>query len=72
MKSYGDDGKAYINWCAKMADSLGIGIPWIMCKQPGPPKPMVCLYTIKFTFTYSTFLFVLFKNIICLNNKVNY
>ncbi|XVF88928.1 hypothetical protein PTKIN_Ptkin19aG0090300 [Pterospermum kingtungense] len=41
MKDYGDDGKAYLNWCAQMADSLNIGVPWIMCKQAGAPKPMI-------------------------------
>ncbi|CAM8981567.1 unnamed protein product [Rhodiola kirilowii] len=41
MKSYGDAGKAYIDWCAKMADSHNIGVPWIMCQQPGPPEPML-------------------------------
>ncbi|XVF88934.1 hypothetical protein PTKIN_Ptkin19aG0090900 [Pterospermum kingtungense] len=38
---YGDDGKAYINWCAQMADSLNIGVPWLMCEQIGAPKPMI-------------------------------
>ncbi|PPS17790.1 hypothetical protein GOBAR_AA02813 [Gossypium barbadense] len=40
MEPYGDDGKSYINWCAQMADSLDIGVPWIMCQQAAPPKPM--------------------------------
>lgn len=46
MSSYGDAGKAYIDWCAKMADSQNIGVPWIMCQQPGPPEPMVCMHVI--------------------------
>ncbi|XP_059634689.1 beta-galactosidase 15-like [Cornus florida] len=41
MTSYGDAGKAYIDWCAKMADSLDIGIPWIMCQQKDAPQPMI-------------------------------
>ncbi|PPD70320.1 hypothetical protein GOBAR_DD32796 [Gossypium barbadense] len=41
MDPYGDDGKSYINWCAQMADSLDIGVPWIMCQQAAAPKPMV-------------------------------
>ncbi|GMI76142.1 beta-galactosidase 15 [Hibiscus trionum] len=41
MKPYGEDGKSYINWCAQMADSLDIGVPWIMCQQAGAPKPML-------------------------------
>uniref|UniRef100_A0A7N0VC10 beta-galactosidase n=1 Tax=Kalanchoe fedtschenkoi TaxID=63787 RepID=A0A7N0VC10_KALFE len=39
--SYGDAGKAYIDWCANMAVSQNIGVPWIMCQQPGPPAPML-------------------------------
>ncbi|CAJ2628195.1 unnamed protein product [Trifolium pratense] len=41
MSVYGDDGKAYIDWCAKMAESFNIGIPWIMCQQPDAPQPMI-------------------------------
>ncbi|XP_042047880.1 beta-galactosidase 15-like [Salvia splendens] len=41
MKSYGDAGKAYINWCATMAESLNIGVPWIMCQQDDAPQPMI-------------------------------
>ncbi|XVF88935.1 hypothetical protein PTKIN_Ptkin19aG0091000 [Pterospermum kingtungense] len=40
-KEFGEAGKAYIQWCAKMADGLKIGVPWIMCNQGGAPKPMV-------------------------------
>ncbi|XP_057767562.1 beta-galactosidase 15-like [Salvia miltiorrhiza] len=41
MGPYGAGGKAYINWCANMADSLSIGVPWIMCQQPDAPQPMI-------------------------------
>ncbi|XP_021902005.1 beta-galactosidase 7 isoform X2 [Carica papaya] len=41
MSSYGDAGKAYINWCANMADSLHIGVPWLMCQQTDAPQPMI-------------------------------
>ncbi|XP_042758061.1 beta-galactosidase 15 [Lactuca sativa] len=41
MTSYGHAGKVYIDWCAKMADSLNIGVPWIMCQQNDAPKPMI-------------------------------
>lgn len=51
MEPYGDEGKSYINWCAQMADSLDIGVPWIMCQQAAPPKPMV-LYFIYFLLYY--------------------
>ncbi|KAM7517559.1 hypothetical protein LguiB_016521 [Lonicera macranthoides] len=40
MEAYGDGGKAYVNWCANMADSLHIGVPWIMCQQKDAPQPM--------------------------------
>ncbi|KAK2395881.1 beta-galactosidase [Trifolium repens] len=41
MSVYGDDGKSYIDWCAKMAESFNIGVPWIMCQQPDAPQPMI-------------------------------
>ncbi|XP_027927811.1 beta-galactosidase 15-like [Vigna unguiculata] len=41
MSSYGDAGKAYINWCAKMAESFNIDVPWIMCQQSDAPQPMI-------------------------------
>ncbi|KAH6828560.1 beta-galactosidase 7 [Perilla frutescens var. hirtella] len=41
MGDYGAAGEAYINWCAKMADSLNIGVPWVMCQQTNAPKPMI-------------------------------
>lgn len=39
--SYGASGKAYIQWCANMAQSLDVGVPWIMCQQDDAPQPMV-------------------------------
>ncbi|XP_022139472.1 beta-galactosidase 7-like [Momordica charantia] len=41
MTPYGNAGKTYINWCAQMAESLNIGVPWIMCQQSDAPKPMI-------------------------------
>ncbi|KAF3450937.1 hypothetical protein FNV43_RR07026 [Rhamnella rubrinervis] len=41
MGPYGDAGKAYIKWCAQMAVSLNIGVPWIMCQQDDAPQPMI-------------------------------
>ncbi|KAM1836147.1 hypothetical protein ACFX14_018109 [Malus domestica] len=38
---YGDAGKAYMNWCANFAESLDIGVPWIMCQQSDAPQPMM-------------------------------
>ncbi|KAK9697308.1 hypothetical protein RND81_08G029000 [Saponaria officinalis] len=41
MAPYGDAGKAYIDWCANMAVSQNIGVPWIMCQQSDAPQPMI-------------------------------
>ncbi|KAF6174297.1 hypothetical protein GIB67_040790 [Kingdonia uniflora] len=41
ISAYGGAGKSYINWCASMAQSLDIGVPWIMCQQPDAPQPMI-------------------------------
>ncbi|KAJ9538809.1 hypothetical protein OSB04_031542 [Centaurea solstitialis] len=41
MRSYGDAAKAYVDWCSRMADSLDIGVPWVMCQQADAPKPMI-------------------------------
>lgn len=43
MGPYGDTGKEYVKWCAKMATSLNIGVPWIMCQQEDAPPPIVSL-----------------------------
>ncbi|KAA8516637.1 hypothetical protein F0562_016857 [Nyssa sinensis] len=41
MSSYGDAGKTYINWCANLAESLHVGVPWIMCQQWDTPASMI-------------------------------
>ncbi|PNX89920.1 beta-galactosidase 7-like protein, partial [Trifolium pratense] len=41
ISSYGEAGNAYINWCAQMAVSQNVGIPWIMCKQSNAPSPII-------------------------------
>lgn len=41
MKPYGEAGKSYIQWCANMALSLNIGVPWIMCQQSDAPQSMI-------------------------------
>nr|GMC50041.1 beta-galactosidase 15-like [Ipomoea batatas] len=38
---YGAAGKAYLDWCAKFADSLHTGVPWLMCQQKDAPEPML-------------------------------
>ncbi|KAK3445531.1 hypothetical protein EUGRSUZ_A01556 [Eucalyptus grandis] len=39
--AYGNNGKSYINWCAQLAESYGIQVPWIMCQQSDAPSPMI-------------------------------
>ncbi|QCD80206.1 beta-galactosidase [Vigna unguiculata] len=41
ISHYGEAGKAYINWCANMAESLNVGVPWIMCQESDAPQPMI-------------------------------
>ncbi|XP_042485473.1 beta-galactosidase 15-like [Macadamia integrifolia] len=41
MEPYGAAGKSYIQWCAKMAESQNIGVPWIMCQQDDAPQTMI-------------------------------
>ncbi|XP_054819914.1 beta-galactosidase 15-like [Prosopis cineraria] len=41
MDPYGEAGKVYIDWCASMAESYNIGVPWIMCQQSDAPQPMI-------------------------------
>jgi hypothetical protein len=30
-KTYGEEGKRYLEWCAALAGTLNVGVPWIMC-----------------------------------------
>lgn len=39
--AYGEGGKRYALWAAKMALSQNIGIPWIMCEQFDAPDPVI-------------------------------
>ncbi|KAL9272366.1 Beta-galactosidase 7-like protein, partial [Drosera capensis] len=41
MSTYGQGGVQYINWCANMAESMDIGVPWIMCQQSNAPDPII-------------------------------
>ncbi|KAH7664349.1 Beta-galactosidase protein [Dioscorea alata] len=41
QSGYGAAANKYIQWCANMAQSLGIGVPWIMCQQADAPQPMI-------------------------------
>lgn len=35
-KHYGEDGRRYLAWCADLAKSLNLGIPWVMCAGAAP------------------------------------
>ncbi|XP_057415650.1 beta-galactosidase 9 [Lotus japonicus] len=39
--SYGKGGKEYIKWAARMALSLGAGVPWVMCRQTDAPYDII-------------------------------
>nr|GEZ38686.1 beta-galactosidase 10 [Tanacetum cinerariifolium] len=39
--TYGEGGKAYTQWAAKMALLQNIGVPWIMCQQWDAPYPVI-------------------------------
>ncbi|KAF8111934.1 hypothetical protein N665_0070s0004 [Sinapis alba] len=41
MGSDGESGKEYIKWYANMAQSLDVGVPWIMYQQNDAPQPML-------------------------------
>lgn len=38
---FGQAGKEYLKWAAKMALGLGAGVPWVMCKQTDAPDEVV-------------------------------
>ncbi|KAF5751735.1 beta-galactosidase 10 [Tripterygium wilfordii] len=38
---YGEGGKRYAMWAAKMALSQNIGVPWMMCQQYDAPDPVI-------------------------------
>ncbi|KAH9300796.1 hypothetical protein KI387_012379, partial [Taxus chinensis] len=38
---YGEKGKSYINWVAKMAEAQNITVPWVMCQQKDAPDPII-------------------------------
>ncbi|KAF5743052.1 beta-galactosidase [Tripterygium wilfordii] len=39
--SLGQPAKNYVKWAAGFAESLGVGVPWIMCKQMDAPDPII-------------------------------
>ncbi|KAK7315626.1 hypothetical protein VNO77_34192 [Canavalia gladiata] len=41
MGPYGENGKEYIQWCAQLAESYKVGVPWVMCQQNDAPDAMI-------------------------------
>ncbi|PKA57733.1 Beta-galactosidase 9 [Apostasia shenzhenica] len=39
--SYGQGGKEYVRWAAKLALGLRAGVPWVMCKQTDAPEIVI-------------------------------
>ncbi|GLT97752.1 hypothetical protein SLE2022_153010 [Rubroshorea leprosula] len=40
-RKYGQRGKKYVKWAAKMALGLHTGVPWVMCKQTDAPSDII-------------------------------
>ncbi|CAI0468984.1 unnamed protein product [Linum tenue] len=40
-QGYGEGGKRYAQWAAKMAVAQNTGVPWIMCQQYDAPDPVI-------------------------------
>lgn len=41
QKAYGQEGLAYVQWAAQMAEGLQTGVPWVMCKQNNAPGHVI-------------------------------
>ncbi|XP_021900430.1 beta-galactosidase 6 isoform X2 [Carica papaya] len=39
--AFHEKGPVYVRWAAKMAVDLQTGVPWVMCKQPDAPDPVI-------------------------------
>ncbi|KAL0543715.1 hypothetical protein IC582_018819 [Cucumis melo] len=39
--SYGEEGNEYVKWCAELAQSYDLDVPWVMCQQKDAPQPMI-------------------------------
>ncbi|XP_024031423.1 beta-galactosidase 9 isoform X1 [Morus notabilis] len=39
--TFGQKGKDYVKWAAKMALGLGAGVPWVMCRQTDAPYDII-------------------------------
>lgn len=41
--SFGQRGKDYVKWAARMALELDAGVPWVMCQQADAPGVIVTI-----------------------------
>ncbi|XP_022143801.1 beta-galactosidase 15-like [Momordica charantia] len=39
--SYGEAGNEYVKWCAELAQSYNVSVPWVMCQEGDAPQPMI-------------------------------
>lgn len=71
--AYGEGGKSYTQWAAKMALSQNTGVPWIMCQQWDAPDPVVRISNMKIgTKNEKIFFFgPKLKKIITLGTKID-
>ncbi|KAK9081203.1 hypothetical protein Syun_030566 [Stephania yunnanensis] len=48
--SFGQRGKDYVKWAARMAVGLGAGVPWVMCRQTDAPENILFDSCVRFKF----------------------
>ncbi|XP_068483389.1 beta-galactosidase 13-like [Phaseolus vulgaris] len=41
QRAFREEGTNYVQWAAKMAVAMDVGVPWIMCKQTDAPDPVI-------------------------------
>ncbi|XP_028765659.1 beta-galactosidase 13-like [Neltuma alba] len=41
QRAFREKGDSYVQWAAKLAVGLNLGIPWVMCKQTDAPDPVI-------------------------------
>ncbi|KAG9446346.1 hypothetical protein H6P81_012474 [Aristolochia fimbriata] len=39
--AFKSEGASYVQWAAKMAVAMDVGVPWVMCKQWDAPDPVI-------------------------------
>ncbi|KAK3010126.1 hypothetical protein RJ639_009797 [Escallonia herrerae] len=61
MSAYGDAGKPYIHWCGNFAESLDIGVPWVMCQQYSDAPSQLLTHVMVSTVTNSTLRIIAYQ-----------